>query len=89
MRLVYALVIVAALALTGMAQTLPCACGKHPPGPPAPRSLKPYANEPDDLRPFSKFPQHFAHLPKSHPKSADPNTQLNSPASTSPSPKVP
>jgi len=38
------------------AQTpVPCACGKHPPGPPAPRSLKPYTGAPDDLRPFSKF----------------------------------
>jgi branched-chain amino acid transport system substrate-binding protein len=34
---------------------VPCACGKHPPGPPAPRSLKPYTGAPDDLRPFSKF----------------------------------
>lgn len=33
----------------------PCACGKNPPGPPAPRSLKPYAGAPEDLRPFSKF----------------------------------
>jgi branched-chain amino acid transport system substrate-binding protein len=33
----------------------PCACGAHPPGPPAPRSLKPYADTPEDLRPFSKF----------------------------------
>ena len=33
----------------------PCACGKNPPGTPAPRSLKPYAAAPEDLRPFSKF----------------------------------
>ena len=33
----------------------PCACGKNPPGPPAPRSLKPYTAAPEDLRPFSKF----------------------------------
>jgi len=32
-----------------------CSCGVNPPGRPAPRSLKPYANAPEDLRPFSKF----------------------------------
>jgi branched-chain amino acid transport system substrate-binding protein len=32
-----------------------CACGKNPPERPAARTLKPYAQEPEDLRPFSKF----------------------------------
>jgi ABC-type branched-subunit amino acid transport system substrate-binding protein len=32
-----------------------CQCGAHPPGPPRDRTVKPYANEPDDLRPYSKF----------------------------------
>ena len=32
-----------------------CPCGAHPPGPPAPRSLKPYTGAPQDLRPFTKF----------------------------------
>lgn len=32
-----------------------CACGKNLPGRPAARTLKPYAQEPEDLRPFSKF----------------------------------
>ena len=32
-----------------------CQCGAHPPGPPRDRTIKPYANEPDDLRPYSKF----------------------------------
>src|SRR5436190_340236 len=32
-----------------------CECGTHPPGPPRDRTVKPYANEPDDLRPYSKF----------------------------------
>jgi branched-chain amino acid transport system substrate-binding protein len=32
-----------------------CSCGSNPPGRPAPRSLKPYAGAPEDLRPFSKF----------------------------------
>lgn len=44
------------LACAAWSQTSPpCACGKNPPGPPAPRSLKPYAGAPEDLRPFSKF----------------------------------
>ncbi len=32
-----------------------CSCGSNPPGRPAPRSLKPYAGVPDDLRPYAKF----------------------------------
>jgi len=32
-----------------------CSCGKNPPGRPEPRSLRPYANTPEDLRPFGKF----------------------------------
>ncbi len=46
----------AVLACTAWAQTsVPCACGHNPPGPPAPRSLKPYTGAPEDLRPFSKY----------------------------------
>ena len=56
MRLVSVAVMTAALACAAWAQDPPaCACGKNPPGPPAPRSLKPYAGAPEDLRPFSKF----------------------------------
>jgi len=56
MRLASVAVIAAVLVSAGWSQTpTPCACGKHPPGPPPPRSLKPYAGAPDDLRPFSKF----------------------------------
>jgi ABC-type branched-subunit amino acid transport system substrate-binding protein/phosphoribosylcarboxyaminoimidazole (NCAIR) mutase len=57
MRRVLVFVIAAAmLACTTAAQTsVPCACGKNPPGRPASRSLKPYTSAPDDLRPFSKF----------------------------------
>ena len=33
----------------------PCSCGADPPGPPPNRELRPYASEPPDLRPFSKF----------------------------------
>jgi len=55
MRLVYTFVIVAALVCAGSAQSTRCECGKNPPGRPAPRSVKPYAGEPADLRPFSKF----------------------------------
>ena len=32
-----------------------CSCGSNPPGRPAPRSMKPYAEEPEDMRPWSKF----------------------------------
>ncbi len=40
----------------GPAQTPgPCACGANPPGRPETRTLVPYANAPDDLRPFSRF----------------------------------
>ncbi|MGO4883344.1 MAG: ABC transporter substrate-binding protein [Bryobacteraceae bacterium] len=39
-----------------LAQTAgPCACGANPPGPPAVRTVTPYANTPEDLRPFSRF----------------------------------
>src|SRR5579864_713833 len=56
MRSLSVLVIAAALACAGWAQTsAPCACGHNPPGPLAPRSLKPYTEAPEDLRPFSKF----------------------------------
>ncbi len=32
-----------------------CSCGSNPPTRPAARTMKPYAQEPEDLRPFSKF----------------------------------
>jgi branched-chain amino acid transport system substrate-binding protein len=32
-----------------------CECGKHPPGPPRDREDVPYAGEPADMRPYSKF----------------------------------
>jgi len=34
-------------------------CGAHPPGPPADREVVPYAGEPADLSPFSKFAQPY------------------------------
>ena len=56
MRPVSIIVLIFALASAAWTQTFkPCACGKNPPGPPAARSLKPYAGAPEDLRPFSKF----------------------------------
>ncbi|HEX6822830.1 MAG TPA: ABC transporter substrate-binding protein [Candidatus Sulfotelmatobacter sp.] len=56
MRFVCVAVITVALACAAGAQDTPaCACGKNPPGPPGPRSLKPYTGAPEDLRPFSKF----------------------------------
>lgn len=51
-----ALLVAVVLACAGWAQApIPCSCGHNPPGPPAPRSLKPYTGAPEDLRPFSKF----------------------------------
>jgi len=32
-----------------------CSCGKNPPPPPVMRTVAPYAGEPEDLRPYSKF----------------------------------
>ena len=32
-----------------------CECGAHPPGPPRDRAVAPYAGEPADLSPYSKF----------------------------------
>ncbi|MGC1452469.1 MAG: ABC transporter substrate-binding protein [Candidatus Sulfotelmatobacter sp.] len=56
MRLVLVCVTTAVLACTAWAQApAPCACGHNPPGPPTPRSLKPYTGAPEDLRPFSKY----------------------------------
>ncbi|MGA7401160.1 MAG: ABC transporter substrate-binding protein [Candidatus Sulfotelmatobacter sp.] len=54
MRRAWMYVVVAALVSTALAQA-PCPCVDRPAGPPASRSLKPYAGAPDDLRPFSKF----------------------------------
>ncbi len=56
MRLVSISIVAVLLTSAAWAQTsVPCACGHNPPGPPAPRSLKPYTGAPEDLRPFSKF----------------------------------
>src|SRR5271169_6157253 len=56
MRLVFVSLTVAVLACAAWAQApVPCACGHNPPGPPGPRSLKPYTGAPEDLRPFSKY----------------------------------
>ncbi len=40
---------------TGTPSRKVCACGAHPPGPPPDRVVVPYAGEPVDLRPFSKY----------------------------------
>lgn len=56
MRLALSAIVAVMLACPAFAQTSePCACGKNPPGTPAPRSLKPYTGAPEDLRPFSKY----------------------------------
>ena len=55
LALVSVAAVVLACAAWGQTSATPCACGKNPPGRPAPRSLKPYTGAPEDLRPFSKF----------------------------------
>jgi branched-chain amino acid transport system substrate-binding protein len=56
MRRALVTMVVALLTCATAAQTTSsCSCGANPPGRPAPRSLKPYAGAPDDLRPYSKF----------------------------------
>jgi branched-chain amino acid transport system substrate-binding protein len=42
-------------ATAGAKATHVCACGAHPPGPPRDRSVDPYANEPKDMSPYSRF----------------------------------
>ncbi len=37
-----------------------CACGAHPPAPPPARTVVPYANEPEDMRPYAKFVTPYA-----------------------------
>lgn len=49
-------VIVLLLSMGALAQdSSVCSCGSAPQGRPANRTMKPYAEEPEDLRPFSKF----------------------------------
>ena len=43
----------------------PCSCGPNPPGRPETRTLAPYANAPDDLRPYSRFTKpYYEHYTK-------------------------
>lgn len=56
MRLVVALTVFALLSYAGYGQTFTgCSCGSNPPERPPARTVKPYAEEPEDLRPYSKF----------------------------------
>ncbi len=56
MRRVFIAVFALSIAVAGFAQEpSSCSCGSNPPGRPAKRTMKPYAQEPEDLRPFSKF----------------------------------
>jgi ABC-type branched-subunit amino acid transport system substrate-binding protein len=54
------------LAASALAQPFSsCACGANPPGPPPQRTLAPYANAPDNLRPFSRFTKpYYEHYTK-------------------------
>jgi len=60
MRRVVWLAVLMALACVAHAQTFTkCDCGKNSPGRPAMRTMKPYAQEPEDMQPFSKFSQPY------------------------------
>ena len=72
-----------------------CECGAHPPGPPKDRVVTPYAGEPADLSPYSKFaaPYDLNYIhpniysgaardipePKNSPKCASASSGLSSP----------
>jgi len=56
MQRIVTITVFALLGVAAYAQTFTgCSCGKNPPGPPAMRTMKPYAQEPEDLRPYSRF----------------------------------
>jgi branched-chain amino acid transport system substrate-binding protein len=56
MRRVLVVVIAAVLVpLTWGQSSFSCLCGKNPPGRPKNREMRPYAEVPEDLRPYSKF----------------------------------
>ena len=38
----------------------PCSCGSNPPGPPKNREARPYANEPEDMRPYGNFTKPYS-----------------------------
>ena len=60
MRRILAVTLAVSAALAAWAQTPGgCSCGSNPPGRPAKRTMKPYAQEPEDLRPFSKFTEPY------------------------------
>lgn len=60
-------------AACGYTQT--CSCGASPPGPPPVRTLVPYANEPEDLRPFSRYTkpyyEHYTKTPEYNGAASD------------------
>jgi branched-chain amino acid transport system substrate-binding protein len=67
MRLLVTLAVSVLLSCAAPGQTFTgCSCGSNPSGRPAERTMKPYAQEPEDLRPYSKFTvpyyQHYTDL---------------------------
>ncbi len=60
MRRVVLMAMLLALVCPAFSQTFQgCSCGKNPSGRPAARSMKPYAQEPADMQPFSKFTEPY------------------------------
>ncbi len=64
MRLRFASIAVCAFVLgalpLGAQSSHVCECGKRPPAPPRDRTVKPYAGEPMDLRPYAKFEEPYS-----------------------------
>jgi len=59
----------------------PCACGTNPPGRPPQRLLQPYANAPDDLRPYARYTKpYYEHYTKT--------VEYNGPARDYPTPDL-
>ncbi len=67
-----------AAVLSAVAWGQTCACGANPTGSPPVRTLAPYANEPDDLRPFSRFTkpyfEHYTKMPEYNGAASDSTT---------------
>src|SRR5579884_1065451 len=56
---------IALLFIGALSAQTTCLCGSNPPGPPAHPEQRPYAGEPEDMRPFSKFTKpYYEHYTK-------------------------
>lgn len=59
------LALIPAALLSAQGLSGPCSCGADPPGPPKNRELRPYAGEPEDMRPYAQFTKpYYEHYEK-------------------------